>query len=75
MRKIIFKEEGKLWPTVIWKGSELVVYYLNDQEDVIDIEKTRGLDFDELLLRIDKGYSIFITTGHQGWQANVKQGE
>lgn len=62
VRRLIIKEKGKMWPTVVWKGSQLVVYYLDDEDEVTHVEKTRKLDFDELLLRIDTGSSVFITT-------------
>ncbi|MCW4051429.1 MAG: hypothetical protein NWE89_17040 [Candidatus Bathyarchaeota archaeon] len=62
MSKIFIKAEDKLWPTVIWQGTKLVVYYLGDDPDDVQVRETRGIDFDSLLLHIDRGGSVFITT-------------
>jgi hypothetical protein len=62
MRKYFIKTEDSVWPTVIWQGTRLVVYYLGDDPDDVHVKETRGIDFDELLLHIDRGGSVFITT-------------
>jgi len=62
MRKYIVKAEDKVFPTVIWQGTRLVVYYLGDDPDDVMVKETRGIDFDELLLHVDRGGSVFITT-------------
>lgn len=62
MRKYFVNSEGHVWPTVIWQGTRLVVYYLGADSDDIQVRKTRGIDFDDLLLHIDRGGSVFITT-------------
>jgi hypothetical protein len=62
MSKIFVKGEGKLWPTVIWPKTKLVVFYLGDKPDDVEVCKTSGIDFDEVLLHIDRGGSVFITT-------------
>jgi hypothetical protein len=61
MRKYFIKSNDSVWPTVIWQGTQIVVYYLDDDE-ISDIVETRGIDFDELLCHIDRGGSVFITT-------------
>ncbi len=61
MRKYFTRSGNSVWPTVIWQGTQIVVYYLNDDE-ISDIVETRGIDFDELLCHIDRGGSVFITT-------------
>lgn len=62
MRKYFVKAEGSLWPTVIWQGTRLVVYYMGDDPEDVQVRETRGIDFDELLLHVDRGGSVFITT-------------
>lgn len=62
MSKIYVKTEGKLWPTVLWQKTQLVVYYMGDNPDDVEVRETRGIDFDEVLLHIDRGGSVFITT-------------
>ena len=62
MRKFFAKSDTSVWPTVIWQGTQIVVYYLNEDDEIKDIDETRGIDFDELLCHIDRGGSVFITT-------------
>lgn len=62
MSKIFVKAEGKLWPTVLWQETQLVVYFMGDESDDVEVRETRGIDFDEVLLHIDRGGSVFITT-------------
>ncbi len=62
MSKIFVKAEGKLWPTVLWQKTQLVVYFMGDETDDVEVRETRGIDFDEVLLHIDRGGSVFITT-------------
>ncbi len=62
MSKIFIKAEGKLWPTVLWQKTQLVVYFMGDEPEDVMIRETRGIDFDEVLLHIDRGGSVFITT-------------
>jgi hypothetical protein len=62
MRKYFTRSCDSVWPTVIWQGTQIVVYYLNEDDEVSDIVETRGIDFDELLCHIDMGGSVFITT-------------
>ncbi len=62
MTKYFIKARDKMWPTVIWQGTQLVVYYMGDDPNDVEVRETRGIDFDELLLHIDRGGSVFITT-------------
>ena len=61
MRKLVIKEEGRMWPTVTWRDTELVVFYLGREEDCVNVQETRGIDFEKLLTHLDNGGSIFIT--------------
>jgi len=62
MRKYFTRSGDNIWPTVIWQGTQIVVYYLNEDDEINDIVETRGIDFNELLCHIDRGGSVFITT-------------
>ena len=62
MSKIFVKVDGKLWPTVLWQKTQLVVYFMGDEPDDVEVRETHGIDFDEVLLHIDRGGSVFITT-------------
>jgi hypothetical protein len=62
MTKYFIRARDKMWPTVIWQGTQLVVYYMGDDPNDVEVRETRGIDFDELLLHIDRGGSVFITT-------------
>ena len=50
-----------MWPTVIWQGTQLVVYYLGEDEDDVEVRETHGIDFEEFFLRLDRGGSVFVT--------------
>jgi hypothetical protein len=60
--KFLIKNNEKFWPTVLWQGTSIVTYYIDDLSDDVKIRESRGIDFDELLLHIDRGGSIFLTT-------------
>jgi hypothetical protein len=62
MRKYFTRSDDSVWPTVIWQGTQIVVYYLNQDDEIDDIAETRGIDFEQLLCHIDRGGSVFITT-------------
>jgi hypothetical protein len=62
MRKYFTRSSDGVWPTVLWQGTQIVVYYLNPDDEIDDIVETRGIDFDQLLCHIDRGGSVFITT-------------
>ncbi len=55
------KGNNSMWPTVVWKGSQLLVYYLGENEDEVEVRKTREIDFEEFFLHLDKGGSVFVT--------------
>jgi hypothetical protein len=61
LRRLVFKGKGKMWPTVMWQGTQLVVYYLSDDDEGVVIRETSEIDFDEFFLHLDGGGSIFIT--------------
>lgn len=61
MSKIFVKAEGKIWPTVLWQNTELVVYFMGEDPDDVEVRQTRGIDFDEVLLHLDNGGSVFLT--------------
>ncbi len=72
MRKYFTRSGDSIWPTVIWQGTQIVVYYLNQDDEIDDIVETRGIDFDKLLLHIDNGGSVFITTKPVEHESKVK---
>jgi len=60
--KFLIKNNDKFWPTVLWQGTSIVTYHIDGLSDDVKIRESRGIDFDELLLHIDRGGSIFLTT-------------
>ena len=62
MKKFFIKAVDRIWPTVLWQGTQIVVYFLDENDDELEVRETRGIDFDELLCHIDRGGSVFITT-------------
>jgi hypothetical protein len=60
-RRLIIKSEDRMWPTVIWQGTQLVVYYLGEDEDDVEVRETHGIDFEEFFLHLDRGGSVFVT--------------
>jgi hypothetical protein len=65
LKRLVIKGKDRLWPTVIWQGTQLVVYYIHENNDEVEIRETRGIDFEDLLLHIDRGGSIFMTNKPQ----------
>jgi hypothetical protein len=61
MRTLVIKGKDRLWPTVTWKDTNLIVYYLGADDDDVSIRETKEIDFDELFLHLDRGGSIFMT--------------
>ncbi|HUS77974.1 MAG TPA: hypothetical protein VM050_04865 [Patescibacteria group bacterium] len=61
MKRLIVKGKDQIFPTVIWQGTQLVVYYLGEQDDEVSVKETRGINFDEMLLHLDRGGSVFLT--------------
>jgi hypothetical protein len=61
LKRLVLKGKGKLWPTVTWKDTQLVVCYLSDFDDEVVIRETRGIDFNEFFFHLDGGGSIFVT--------------
>jgi hypothetical protein len=61
MRTLVIKGKDRLWPTVTWTGTNLILYYLGADDDEVSIKETKEIDFDELFLHLDRGGSIFMT--------------
>lgn len=61
MSKIFVKTEENVWPTVLWQNTELFVYFMRDDPEDVEVRSTRGINFDEVLLHLDLGGSVFIT--------------
>jgi hypothetical protein len=61
MKRLIIKSKDRMWPTVIWQGTQLVVYYLGEDEGDVEVRETRGINFEEFFLHLDRGGSIFVT--------------
>jgi len=59
--KLIYKEEGRMWPKVAWGDSRIVLFYLGAEPDDVTVEEVQEVDFEELLLRLDTGGSVFMT--------------
>lgn len=61
MKRFVFKGGDRVLPSVMLPDSQLVIYYLGGDDESVYVEETRVIDFEELLLRIDRGDSAFIT--------------
>lgn len=61
MKRLIIKGNDRMWPTVIWPGSQLVVYSLGEDESSVKVREIREIDFEEFFLHLDNGGSIFVT--------------
>ena len=61
MKRLLIKSKGKMWPTVIWQGTKLVVYYVGEGDEEVEVRETHGIDFEEFFLHLDKGGSVFVT--------------
>jgi len=61
MKRLVLKGKEKMWPTVTWLDKQLVVYYLGEDDNDVNIRETRGIDFEELFLHLDNRGSVFIT--------------
>jgi hypothetical protein len=59
--RMVFKERGRMWPKVAWGDTRLVVYYLGAEPDEVSVEEAAEIDFEELLMRLDTGSSVFMT--------------
>ena len=38
-----------------------MLFYLSEDDDRVEVRETRGIDFEEFFLHLDKGGSIFVT--------------
>lgn len=72
--RFMYKEEGRLWPKVAWEESRIVLYYLGAEPDDVTVEEAQEVDFEELLLRLDAGGSVFMTLkpGDEGFQRKTE---
>jgi hypothetical protein len=61
MKRLIIKGKDRIWPTVIWQGTQLVVYYIGEKDNDVEVRETRGIDFEEFFLHLDRGGSVFVT--------------
>jgi hypothetical protein len=61
MKRLIIKGKDRIWPTVIWQGTQLVVYYIGEKDNEVEVRETRGIDFEEFFLHLDRGGSVFVT--------------
>jgi hypothetical protein len=59
--RMVFKEIDRMWPKVAWGDSRLVVYYLGAEPEEVSVEEAAEIDFEELLMRLDTGSSVFMT--------------
>ena len=59
--RMVFKEMDRLWPKVALEDSRLVVYYLGADPEDVSVRETAEIDFEELLMRLDTGSSVFMT--------------
>lgn len=59
--RFMYKEEGRMCPKVAWGDSRIVLFYLGADPDDLTVEEAREVDFEELLLRLDAGGSVFMT--------------
>lgn len=73
MKRLIIKDSNSIFPTVIWQGTQLVVFYLGENDEEVEVRETRGIDFDELLLHLDRGGSVFLTVMPPGLDAHDKK--
>jgi hypothetical protein len=58
--RMVIKERDRLWPKVAWGDSRLVDYYLGAEPDEVSVEEAAEIDFEELLMRLDTGSSVFM---------------
>ncbi len=62
MKRLTIKSKGCMWPTVMWQNSQLVIFYLGEYEDDVEVKEICELDFEKIFLQLDRGGSVFITT-------------
>jgi hypothetical protein len=61
MKRLIMKSKKSMFPTVVWQGSQLVVFYLGEDENEVEVRETNELNFEEFFLHLDRGGSVFVT--------------
>ncbi len=73
MKRLIIKSKNRMWPTVIWQGTQLVLYYIGEDESDVEVRETRGIDFEEFFLHLDRGGSIFVTMKPDEWAPRTRR--
>jgi len=61
MSRLAFRHKDDFWPSVRWGDSKLVAYYLGEDEDAVSLVESDGLDVEELISRLERGESVFMT--------------
>jgi hypothetical protein len=56
-----YREEGRILPKVVWGDSRVALYYIGVEPKDTTVVEAGEIDFEELLLRLDAGDSIFMT--------------
>ena len=56
------------WPTARWGDSKLVAYYLGEDEADVRLVESDGLDFEELISRLERGeWTLSLGNHTEGW--------
>ena len=63
---LMYNEEGRTWPKVTWRDSRILLYYLGSEPDDVSTEEAQEIGFEDLLLRLDVGGSVFMTPRPEG---------
>lgn len=74
MNRLTLKKANRMWPTVQWRNTQILVYYLGEKEDDNKAYFTNGIDFEELLIHLDRGGSVFVTTLPKKEQNKITKG-
>ncbi|MEM2126830.1 MAG: hypothetical protein QXH67_01225 [Candidatus Bathyarchaeia archaeon] len=61
MRRLVIREEGDIWPTVVFGDRKLVIYYIGKRDEDTIIEEMKEINFKEILHNLERGKSIFMT--------------
>jgi hypothetical protein len=61
MKRLTLKGKNRIWPTVTWPETSIVVFYFSEDDTKVEIKETQGIDFEEFFLHLDRGGSIFVT--------------
>lgn len=61
MKRLVIREEGDIWPTVVFEDRKLIIYYIGEREEDTIIEEMKEMNFKEILHNLERGKSIFMT--------------